>query len=192
MLQQLADADLEQTLQDALKLNEATATPVCDAYYNAEQAPDSCIVTEEGWVIGFYDVSVPPSQTQKRGDGDDTSDEMLSRTLKTVFPEQVALNETVLLLVSLSAEEVSGGQGLSLPMLEKGTFVDIVVQNDYFTIQGRSEGQLEITDEDETLPLQFKLKATELGKGRIRVLACLQQATSWGRNITSHCDTTNH
>ncbi len=172
LLKQLSSADLEQTLQDTLKLNEATATPVYDAYSDAEDAPDFCIVADEGWVTGFYDVSVPPSHRQKRG-GDEKgmpTDDFIKRSLVADFPEQVALDDTVSLLVSLSAEEITNHD---LPIaLPKGATVDIVIQSrPYFTVVSKSEGKLVISDEDETLPLQFKLKANTLGQGKVRVLA---------------------
>jgi len=172
ILKELSSVVPEQTLQDTLKLDEITATPVCDAYTDAEEAPSFCIVTDEGWVTGFYDVSVPPSHRQKRG-GDEKGesiDNFITRSLVANFPEQVALDDTVSLLVSLSAETLSShGLPIALP---KGSTVDIVIQAQrHLTVVGKSERQLVISDEDETLPLQFKLKATALGPGKVRVLA---------------------
>ncbi|RKZ93497.1 MAG: hypothetical protein DRR19_00980 [Candidatus Parabeggiatoa sp. nov. 1] len=97
------------------------------------------------------------------------TDEFIIRSLVADFSEQVTLNDTVSLLVSLSAEDV---QNHNLPVLSKGSKVDIVIQTRrHFMVEGKNEGQLVISDEDETLPLQFKLKATALGLGKIRVLA---------------------
>jgi len=171
ILKQLSSTVPDQTLHNALKLDELSVTPVCDAYSDAEEAPDFCVVTDEKWVTGFYDVSVPPSHRQKRGDaGEVATDEFMTRSLVAEFPDQVALNDTVSLVVSLSAEEVTNHD---LPIaLPKGSTVDIIIQTRrYLTMVSKSEGKLVISDEDETLPLQFKLKANTLGQGKIRVLA---------------------
>src|SRR5438128_7932684 len=59
-----------------------------------------------------------------------------------------------------------------MPALPPGTTVDIAVQaRRGFVLEERGEGSLQITDAQETLPLQFKLRGTGLGPGQIRVLA---------------------
>ncbi|RKZ93488.1 MAG: hypothetical protein DRR19_00930 [Candidatus Parabeggiatoa sp. nov. 1] len=167
----LLSAHPEQTLQNVLKLDETTATPVLDAYENANKAPDLCIVTDKGHLIGFYDATMPLPQRQKHGDTT-SPDEFITRSLVANFPKQVALapNETVSLLVSLSAEEVKNPK---LPVaLPTGTTVDIVIETRRsFVIVGKAEDQLVISDEKNTPPLRFKLKATALGEGQIGVLA---------------------
>jgi len=92
------------------------------------------------------------------------------RSLVADFPEQVRLAQTVSLLVSLSAEAAAGA---ALPIaLPRGDMVDVVVQPKRgFVLEGTGEGSLVISDEEETLPLQFKLKATDLGPGKILILA---------------------
>jgi len=89
--------------------------------------------------------------------------------LVTEFPEQVTLNETVSLLVYFSAKVVTNrDQQVTLP---KGSLVDIIIKTqDYFLIVSqKNEGQLVISNEEEMLPLQFKLKATALGKSSIQI-----------------------
>ena len=50
--------------------------------------------------------------------------------------------------------------------------MDVLVQpRRGFALEGAGEGSLSITDDGETLPLQFKREATELGPGKVRVLA---------------------
>src|SRR5262249_46520001 len=79
---------------------------------------------------------------------------------------------TASLLVLLSTDSV-GGSERGLPVMQpEGTTLDILVQAKRgFTLEGRAEGTLTITDAQETLPLQFKLRATALGPGLIQVLA---------------------
>lgn len=92
------------------------------------------------------------------------------RSLTANFPEKVALGQTVSLLVSLGAES---GSGASLPIaLPVGTTVDVVVQPKRgFVLAGKGEGSLVISDQEETLPLQFKLTASELGPGKLSIFA---------------------
>jgi len=91
----------------------------------------------------------------------------------TDFPEQVQLGETASLLVYLAAEPAARAGLPVLPVaLPLGTRVDIVVQPKRgFALEGTGEGSLVITDAEETLPLQFRLRATDLGPGKVRVFA---------------------
>jgi len=88
----------------------------------------------------------------------------------TQFPDQVRLAETVSLLVSFSAEPA---QGSDLPVvLPVGSTIDVVVvPKQGLVLEGKGEGALVVSDQQETLPLQFKLRATELGPARLQVLA---------------------
>ena len=104
------------------------------------------------------------------------------RSLVTHFPDQVRLAETVSLLVSLSAEPA---QGSALPVaLPVGSaIVVVVVPKGGLVLEGKGKGKgrgtLVVSDQQETLPLQFKLRATELGPARLLVLA-LHQGQSLG------------
>ena len=92
------------------------------------------------------------------------------RSLVTQFPDQVRLAEIVSLLVSLSAEPA---QGSALPVaLPVGSTIDVVVvPKRGLVLEGKGEGTLVVSDQQETLPLQFKLRATELGPAKLQVLA---------------------
>jgi hypothetical protein len=188
----LGRAGDETSVQDAFNLYRSPVTPTLDAYADAGAAPDRCVVVEEGRIIGFFDVDVPPEQWSRKRGGPVVTDKSLFKpgvgsayeqvesylehaepvphSLVTDFPEQVPLNQTVSLLVSLAAEP---GTRPSFPIaLPTGATVDVVVQPQHgFVLEGSGEGSLVTSGETETLPLQFKLQATELGPGKIRVLA---------------------
>jgi hypothetical protein len=169
----LAKHDAQTTLFDAFNLHEYTATPTSGAFTAADVVPDRAVVVEEGRVVGFFDASVPPPERgARRGNGEpgDRGAEPLPRSLVTQFPDQVRLAEIVSLLVSLSAEPA---QGSALPVaLPVGSAIDvIVVPKRGLVLEGKGEGTLLVSDQQETLPLQFKLRAIELGPARLQVLA---------------------
>ena len=169
----LAHAGSEELLITALDLHEWSATPALDSGHDAEFAPPRCVITDGDHVIGFYDVQLPPAAASSmRGDSKDVgpAGPLVSRSLRTEFPETIAQGQTASLLAWLTREL---GQTRALPLaVPLGTQLDIVVQAQQgFVLEGRGEGHLSITDEEETLPIQFKLRATEVGPGRIRVLS---------------------
>lgn len=168
-LNQAADVT---AIQVAFDLHETEATPLLEAHTDAEDAPDRCIMQEDGRLLGFFDASVPPVISSRRGTaGTGAPAEALSRSVVAEFPERVKLDEVNSLFVSLSASE-AGSSGISIPALPPGTTVDIAVQSRRgLALEGRVEGSLQITDSQETLSLQFKLRSTSLGSGQIRVLA---------------------
>ena len=169
----LANHDAQATLFDAFNLQESTATPTRDAFAPADEVPDRAVVIEEGRVVGFFDATTPPTERgTKRGGGERGPGGVrpVPRSLVTQFPDQVRLAEIVSLLVSLSAEPA---QGSALPVaLPVGSTIDVVVvPKRGLVLEGKGEGTLVVSDEQETLPLQFKLKATELGPAKLQVLA---------------------
>jgi CHAT domain/Ternary complex associated domain 7 len=170
-LRYLAGRDDQLSVHDAFDLHEYKATLALDAHAEAGAAQDRTVVIEEGHVVGFFDADIRPSPIQKRGGGRGLeASEAVPRSLLADFPEEVPLQQTVSLLVSLSAEPQKGA---ALPVaLKLGAALDVVVQPMRgFVLEGTGEGSLTVSDEDETLPLQFKVKAIELGPGKLRVLA---------------------
>ena len=157
------------SIRAALTLHESGATPVREGTTSAESASDRCIILDDGRLVGFFDAATlpPPHMTrgQERG-GQGLQPE--ARSLLAEFPETVPMNETASLLVSLSAALADGSRlPVALPI---GAAVDVIVQAQRgFTLEGRAEGSLVITDTQETPPLRFKLRATTLGPGQIRV-----------------------
>ena len=65
-LDKLKRGDPEIPLFDVFELHEYTSTPASDARSEAETAPDQVVVLREGRVVGFYDVSSPPTLTTTR------------------------------------------------------------------------------------------------------------------------------
>lgn len=175
LLERLAQSPDLTPIEIALELHEHMAAPAVDAYADADTAPDRCIVVDDGQVVGFFDANVRPSVDsleRKRGGGLEAREPAgpVARSLVADLPERARLGETVSLLVSLSAGSAGG---MILPLaVAPGTPVDVVVQPQRgFELVGSGEGSFAISVEDNPLPLQFKLKATDLGPGRIRILA---------------------
>lgn len=175
----LAQADGNRALVDALALHEGDATPTLDAWQDAESAPSRCVITEGDRVLGFYDAALPPVWDITRGSTtESTSPPLVSRALQAEFPERVPLGQTASMLVWLTQQL---GRPSALPIaVPVGTRLDIVVQaQSGFVLEGTGDGSLLVTDEAETLPLQFKLRASEIGPVRLRVL-CFQNGQPLG------------
>ena len=138
------------SVREALRLDEQIVTPVVESDTDAEQAPDQCIVLEDGRLIGFFDVTVLPQwMPSRRGEDENlpSGEPVLElRSLVAEFPEQVQLQAVFSLLVSLSASPTPE-TGLALPLaLPLGTSVDIVVQpRRGLVLEGNSEGTLVVS-----------------------------------------------
>lgn len=163
------------TVMDAFNLHGNEPTEVRDAFEEAEKAPDRTIVLSEGRVSGFLDATVPPRSafadgTRRTGYDEANPAQPIPQYLHADFPQKVPLDETVSLLVSLSAlsQETPG-----LPVaLSPGSQIDVIVHPQRgFTLIGQGEATLILTDDQEPLPYRFQLKAVKAGLGRIRVLA---------------------
>jgi hypothetical protein len=175
-LAQLAIHNTQTALFEAFDLHEHTSTPVADAFAEAGVVPDKTVVTNQGRVVGFFDATVPPTEAvrggQRNGGHGSGGVRPTARSLVTQFPDRFRLAETVSLLVSLSADPALA-QGLNIPVaMPVGTTIDVVVvPKRGLILEGKGEGTLLVSDKQETLPLQFKIRATELGPARLQVLA---------------------
>jgi hypothetical protein len=171
-LRSLARAPEAQPVHEALCLQAQEPTAALDAYTAAAAAPERAVVVEEGQVSGFFDVEEPLEAVQLRGAKAAFKRAVtpVPRSLLADLAERLPLGQPVSLLVSLSA---FAGTGAGLPLaLPLGSIVDVLVQPKHgLVLEGSAEGSLAVTDEEETLPLQFKLRGTELGPARLRVLA---------------------
>jgi len=170
----LRNTDPDVTIHQAFNLHEGDATPALDAYSDAREAPDRTVVLDEGRVVGFYDIDLPPSQqigSGRRGDGKASETAAPAvRSMVVDFPQRVPLYQTLPLLVYLSAQ-AEGGPALPVAV-PVGSEVKVTVAcRAGFESVGPVEGSLVVVDEDETLPLNFTVRATEPGPGRIDVIA---------------------
>lgn len=176
-----------QTLTEALGLNALPGVPALDAYQNADQAPDRCVVVDGGRVVGVHAVehraAIGFTRTEAgRGQEGGPARPAVTLRLQADFVGTLALGQTASLLVSLSRKLAGPQRGL--PLAEPaGAQLDIlVIPARGLALEGPAEGILTVTDEPETLPLQFKLRATEAGAVRVRVL-CFRQGQPLGEII---------
>lgn len=168
MIEQLGGA---RAIEAALRLQEADVVPLVDAQVDANLMPDRCIIRDEGSVVGFFDANYIPPATDTRRNAQDASpaeQTAVVRRLSAAFPMEVELGSSTSMLVAIGGSLA----GADLPVvLPTGTPVDIVVQaRRGFELEGSAEGSL-VAGDTETLPLQFKLRATAIGPGDLRVLA---------------------
>jgi len=168
-LARLEAADSEAPLAEALDLPSLAPVPALDAYSPAAEAPDRCIVVMDGRVEGFFDADIDPSLRHRVrwGDGDGSP---VLRFLAAETPASVTVGEAVLVLVSLLESE--GGQAGGPMTLALGMTLDLwLVARSGFVVEGPAEGTLVVTDEPETLPWRFRLRAMKVCRARIEVFA---------------------
>lgn len=104
-------------------------------------------------------------------DGDDGgTGPLLALAVAIDYARKVALDTRLSLLISLTRDTAVGD---AIPIAaEIGDVIDIVVSpRSGFVVSGSPDGQLRVTDDAESLPIQVKLLATELGPGLITVYA---------------------
>lgn len=173
ILESLSGEDDQLRLADALNLVDARPMPAIDCFVDALELPDRAVITDAGRVIGFFDAYHPaPPRMVRRSGHEQGAGEARSATGSIVaqFPDQVPLNDVLSMLVSFSA---APEQGSLLPVsLPVGSQIDvIVVPKRGFVLEGRGEATIMLSDEQESLPVQIKLRATDIGSGRLQVLA---------------------
>jgi hypothetical protein len=176
----------DATVREAMDLHEWGAIPAQDAFSDADQAPNHCVVLADNQAVGYFDVDEFGAPSATRGmpsttrggaarDAAMTEPGVVEQSLEAEFPNTVPLDEIASLTVSLvrNADSQSPmAERLPLAALPAGTVIDILVQpRRGFVVEGPAERSLTISDAAETLPVQFKLRAKELGIGQIRVLA---------------------
>jgi hypothetical protein len=149
---------------------EAPPVPALDASARADEAPNHCVVLDEGELIGFFDVDVDVPDVQRGRGPEGLEPEVVPRLLAAEMEQEVELGQTVSLLLSLAAPERTGDSGLPLA-LAIGAVVDVYVRpRSGFELEGPREARLVVTEEPETLPAQFRLRAVEPGEARVEVL----------------------
>ncbi|MFL5674977.1 MAG: CHAT domain-containing protein [Chloroflexota bacterium] len=91
------------------------------------------------------------------------------RSVEAAFPGTVKADAIEWLLVTI-VNQAPTASGLGIDVAA-GESVDILVQpRRGFEVVGESHGTLEVPATGESLPLQFKLRAVDVGKGLVRVL----------------------
>jgi hypothetical protein len=151
---------------EAFNWAKLTPAPLVSGDADIDVAPDLCIVVDDGRILGVYDASEPVAFDLMAGSPDDLG----GRSLVAEFPEQIALHQEASLVVFLSG--TPGPAGALHVELPEGSEVDVVVQpRRGLALVDKREGRLVVTSEEEGLPLQFKVRGEEPGRGMLRILA---------------------
>lgn len=161
-------------IEQALDWTGLASVPLLEGADDESAYAGPCIVHDGGRIIGYRESGPPPvfeaAEVRDLAAADAATAGGAGQSLLAEFPEKVQLDATASLLVSLVREFVPGASlAINLP---RGSEIDLVIQaRRGFVLDGPAEGKLEVSGEDEGLPLQFKLRATSTGPGQIRVLA---------------------
>ena len=112
----------------------------------------------------------PPAPPPPAAPTDARAGAATERSVEADFPATVKADTVEWLLVSIvNAAPTQAGIGIDVAA---GESIDILVQpRRGFSVEGDAHGTLEVPATGESLPLQFKLKAVDVGPGMIRVLA---------------------
>ena len=179
-LEALYEASTDTPLPEVLQLARRAPLKVLDAFTPVAEAPAQCMVLDDGLTIRFYDSSLPPGdqrhgEATRGGEGILGEPDMPSQyALTASFPDRVQLAQTYSLYVGITADEYAqGGATLLLEeKLEAGSEVEVMVSaRKGFELEGSHEKTLVFLPSGEPQPLQFKLTATDPGRGDIRVYA---------------------
>jgi hypothetical protein len=170
------DKNPQDPLQAALVWKESDAVEILPDTLSTADAPPRGVVMSEGRLLGFWER--PKGGAYKGGTAFRAGTTLVQRFLLAKFPKTVPLHEERTLMVTLAVTE----RGISL-RLPAGAKVDVKVEvKKGFEIIGPDRGQLLVQDGTSSLP--FRLKATTLGTGEIRVWVSLKGMDLAGLNIT--------
>ena len=147
-------------------------SPGVDAFVGADEAPDKCVVIDDdGGVIGLFDVARGDVLNIIRGDGKPSEHEILGPYhLCADFPEKIGVGQTASLLLHISKSALFG-QDLELALRKGETIEALIRARNGLAVEGTGEGILTITDEDDPLPIRFKLRGKKSGIARIDIFA---------------------
>lgn len=166
---------------DALDLREREATPAVPA--DGVHPKVRAVVLEDGRIAGIADVRMSGDGGTRgdralRGDPLDADATAAGRGLLAEAPPFLKLGTTKSLLVKLTAAG-AGGAATPVPSLA-GDDLDVVLQaTGAIQLVGESEGTF-TTISDNEMVLRFKIKGSEVGEGRVTVLA-FKGTTNVGR-----------
>lgn len=170
---ELAQHDGERPKQDietVLNLQGSKPVAALEGSTKAGNSPYRAVVLENGRPVGYIDASVLVDTTKNRRDASNGDGQAPQRSLLADMPDEVQLHSAVSLLVSISKATITG-DAIALRQ-EVGSTIDIVLSiKRGFKSEGKNEGSLLISGDDETSPLEFSLKATDIGPADIRVYA---------------------
>jgi len=159
----------DATVRDTLAAAGVSPVPALDASTRADDAPDRCVVLDEGELIGFFDVDLDVPDIQRGHGPEGLEPELAPRLLTAKMEREVEVGRTVSLFLSLATPELVGDSGLPLN-LAIGAALDVYVQpRRGFELEGPPEARLLVSEEPETLPVQFRLRAVTVGEARIEV-----------------------
>lgn len=171
LLIRLASVAATATLLDSLELATAEPTPLLDADADVNSAPPRCIIIADEQPIGFYDAALPFFLDPQRYGKPAVlaTQPPSSRVLKAELPKQIAVGQSVSLLISL-AYQLDEQPAIAIN-LAPGSLLTVIVQAQRgLVLLGPSEAQLLVDTEEESAPLRFELRAVLPGLGKVRVL----------------------
>jgi hypothetical protein len=152
---------------EVLEAEEAAAAGGAASAPRRAASPGATAVPAGPSTPGAAPTAAGPAQA---GGGGSAATPQPVRSLEADFPDRVPLGSVAWLLVSIT-QQAATSHGIGLHVAA-GESIDIVVQpRAGFALDGTDRGTLEVPASGESLPFQFKLKATEEGTGTIRVLA---------------------
>jgi hypothetical protein len=171
----------DASVEDGFDLHETDAASVASPLQEVSTS-DQAVLVEDDRIVGLlYPRPAArrhaPGATRGRVRGptrgaDEPADAASGRTLWADFPDRVTLDEEVSLLVTLGAlEAVAGKPSLSVDLPSRSVIDLIVAAKQRFEPVGSMEGTIEVPETGNSVPVQFKLKATSVGRGIIDVFA---------------------
>ncbi len=183
-LQILASLQDSDQLSQCFALGEPRPTPVVDAFSDAEDIPERAIIRAGSGILGFYDAALPDPPRVERRDRDSDNLQAQSYALSADFPDFVRLGGAHSLLVSMV--RAVGEQDRLSPSHDELSGVEVVVRVLHgFEILEPFEGVLPPPNHGESLPLQFKLRATDAGLGMVRIFAFYKGAPLTALTLTA-------
>ena len=170
----LEEEYVEETRQAAAEL---PAVPTADACLDVEDAPDRLVVLDGEDLIGYYDVDLTLRGPYRGWSPTDEAPEAAARVLAAELSPVIPAGETASLLVFLAHPDFHPGSGLPIA-LPVGTVVDLCLRTTgAIQVEGKREGSLVVTEEAESLPIRFRLRADDReGEGSVEVLAFLRES----------------
>jgi hypothetical protein len=156
------------------------AVPALENDSVAEEIPDQCIILEDGYPLGFFDIDLLADleairngvRGSRQGDNQTDGPAFDLSSLIVDVPPTIAYNSVVSVLISISAESVIDAQNVRPLDVPPETVVDIIVSaRRGLVFEGEVEGQLTTPREGETSSLRFLLRGVEPGPGKFMVRA---------------------